>query len=187
MAGLLLAFFSSLTIHAETKPPANAREHWAFHAPRPVAVPAVKNARWPRTDVDRFILARLEADGLVPAPAASPRTLIRRMSFDLTGLPPTQAEVDEFATQVTRDRKAAIAQLIERLLASPHYGERWGRYWLDVARYSDTKGYVYAREERRFVHAHAYRDWVIRAFNADLPYDQFLLLQIAGDQVVPKG
>ena len=77
-------------------------------------------------------------------------------------------------------------QLIERLLASPHYGERWGRHWLDVARYSDTKGYVYAREERRFVHAPAYRDWVIRAFNEDLPYDQFLLLQIAADQLVPS-
>ena len=176
-----------LTTFAETRPPENAREHWAFHAPRSVSVPAVRNSRWPRTDIDRFILAKLEAEELVPAPAANPRTLIRRMTFDLTGLPPTHTEVEAFVADVSKDRESAIARLIERLLASPRYGERWGRYWLDVARYSDTKGYVYAREERRFVHAHAYRDWVIQAFNADLPYNQFLLLQIAGDQLAPTN
>jgi hypothetical protein len=129
----------------------------------------------------------LESEQLAPAPAANPHTLIRRMTFDLTGLPPTPAEVEAFVADVSKDRESAVAQLLERLLASPRYGERWGRYWLDVARYSDTKGYVYAREERRFVHAHAYRDWVIQAFNSDLPYDRFLLLQIAGDQLAPTN
>jgi hypothetical protein len=170
---------------ADTKPPPDAHRHWAFHPPRAVTPPTVKDSRWSRTDVDRFILARLEAAGLKPAARAEPRTVIRRMSFDLTGLPPTPAEVDQFASGAAKDWNNTVEQLIERLLASPRYGERWGRHWLDVARYSDTKGYVYAREERRFVHAPAYRDWVIRAFNDDLPYDRFLLLQMAADQLVP--
>ena len=147
----------------------------------------MRNARWVKTELDRFILSKLEAAGLTPAPPADPRTLIRRMSFDLTGLPPTGEEVEAFGRAAEKSRDAAIAQLIDRLLASPRYGERWGRHWLDVARYSDTKGYVYAREERRFVHAPAYRDWVIRAFNEDLPYDRFLLLQLAADQLAPEG
>lgn len=162
-----------------------SQAHWAFQPIRNRAVPEVKAAAWVRTDVDRFILARLEAEGLIPAPPADPRTLIRRMTFDLTGLPPSFDEVAAFAAEFGRDARFATANLIERLLASPHYGERWGRHWLDLARYADTKGYVYAREERFFVHAHAYRDWVIRAFNEDLPYDRFLLLQIAADQLVP--
>lgn len=148
-------------------------------------LPSVKKKEWPLTDIDRFILASLEAAGRTPSPPADARTLIRRMSFDLTGLPPTQEEVEQFTTGAARNRPSAIAGLIDRLLASQRYGERWGRHWLDVARYSDTKGYVYGREERRFVHAFAYRDWVIRAFNDDLPYDRFLLLQMAADQIVP--
>ena len=184
LGAILLALSASFT-HAATVPPANAREHWAFQPPRPVAPPAVTNTGWIRTEIDRFILAKLEASGLAPAPPADPRTLIRRMSFDLTGLPPSSQEMEEFTQAVGGNRNAAITQLIDRLLASPRYGERWGRHWLDVARYSDTKGYVYAREERRFVHAPAYRDWVIRAFNEDLPYDRFLLLQLAADQLVP--
>ncbi len=131
-----------------------------------------------KTDIDRFIPAKVDA------PLADARTLIRRMTFDLIGLPPTPEDVESFVK--AGDRDAAVAQLVERLLASPRYGERWGRHWLDVARYSDTKGYVFSREERRFVHAPAYRDWVIRAFNDDLPYDRFLLLQIAADQLVPS-
>ncbi len=172
---------------AETKPPANALDHWAFHPPRAVTPPAVKNQRWVKTDIDRFILSRLKDAGVAPAPAADLRTLIRRMSFDLTGLPPTFAEVGQFEKAAADDRDEAIQALIERLLASTRYGERWGRHWLDVARYSDTKGYVYDREERRFVHSSTYRDWVIRAFNEDLPYDRFLQLQIAGDQLLPVG
>ena len=172
---------------AETKPPLNALDHWAFHPPPAVTPPAVKNQRWLKTDIDRFILSRLKEAGVVPAPAADLRTLIRRMSFDLTGLPPTFEEVGQFQKAAAVDRDQAVQELIERLLASPRYGERWGRHWLDVARYSDTKGYVYDREERRFVHSSTYRDWVIRAFNEDLPYDRFLLLQIAGDQLLPEG
>jgi len=109
------------------------------------------------------------------------------MTFDLTGLPPTHQEVEQFVKAAHSNRDAAIAQLIDRLLASPRYGECWGRHWLDIARYSDTKGYVYAREERRFVHAPMYRDWIIRAFNEDMPYDRFLLLQLAADQVAPTN
>lgn len=173
-------------VEAETRPPANALEHWAFQPPAKAEPPKVANSRWLRTDIDRFILAKLEAASRAPAPAADARTLIRRMSFDLTGLPPTSAEVEQFVKATARDCEQAIRELIDRLLASPRYGERWGRHWLDVARYSDTKGYVYDREERRFVHAPTYRDWVIRAFNDDLPYDRFLLLQMAGDQLLPK-
>jgi mono/diheme cytochrome c family protein len=189
-----------------SKSPANAaKSHWAFIPPKPQSLPRVKDRSWPQTPVDQFILAKLEASRLKPSPPADPRTLIRRMTYDLTGLPPTAEEVEDFARAFTfsppppfpsatsereRGRKGereqlAIATLVDRLLASPHYGERWARHWLDVARYSDTKGYVYGREERFFVHAWAYRDWVVRAFNTDLPYDQFLRLQIAADQLVP--
>jgi hypothetical protein len=160
-------------------------DHWAFLPPRPQRVPAVKDRDWPQTPIDAFILAKLEANGLRPSPPADVRTLIRRMTFDVTGLPPTFAEVEAFVREAKDDRRSATARLIERLLASPHHGERWARHWLDVARYSDTKGYVYGREERFFVHAWAYRDWVVRALNDDLPYDRFLMLQIAADQLVP--
>ena len=144
--------------------------------------PTVADARGVKTDIDRFIFAK---PGASTATAADARTLVRRMTFDLTGLPPTPEDVEFFSRLQNRDE--AVGQLIERLLASPRYGERWGRHWLDVARYSDTKGYVFSREERRFVHAPTYRDWVIRAFNDDLPYDRFLLLQMAADQLVPAG
>lgn len=176
----------TLVANGETKPPADAHTHWAFQRVREISPPSVKNSKWPKTDIDRFILARLQATGFAPAPAADPRTLIRRMSFDLVGLPPTNDEVEQFARAAASNRQAATADLIERLLSSPRYGERWGRHWLDVARYSDTKGYVYSREEGRFVHAPAYRDWVIRSFNEDLPYDRFLLLQIAADQLTSE-
>jgi hypothetical protein len=183
-------------------PPAvggDPKSHWAFQAPRQVTPPEVRDTTWPRTALDSFILAQLESTGSQPSPAADARTLVRRMTFDLTGLPPTQDDVDRFiddcgssqdgdesVSTVRRHQPLpapAVTRLIERLLARPAYGERWGRHWLDVARYSDTKGYVYGREERRFVHAHTYRDWVIRAFNDDLPYDRFLLLQMAADQL----
>lgn len=166
-------------------PPEGARDHWAFRPLGEWVVPAVGRGDWVRTEIDRFVLARLEREGVAPAELASPRELVRRMSFDLTGLPPTGDEVEAFANEAAVDREAAVGRLIDRLLSSPRYGERWGRHWLDVARYADTKGYVYGREERKFVHAPAYRDWVIRALNEDLPYDRFLLLQLAADQVVP--
>src|SRR6185503_10281688 len=154
--------------------------HWAFQAPHRPALPKVNAASWPRTPIDRFILAKLEARGLQPAPPADKRTLLRRATYDLTGLPPTPEELEAFQRDTSPE---SFARVVDRLLASPHYGERWGRYWLDVARYSDTKGYVYDREEKRFVHSHVYRDWVVRALNEDLPYDQFLLQQIAADKL----
>ncbi len=158
-------------------------DHWAFRPPRPAPEPAVRDRSWPRTPIDTFILASLEAAHLAPAPPADRRTLLRRLSYDLTGLPPTPSEVEAFVRDPAPD---APQRLVDRLLASPRYGERWGRHWLDVARYADTKGYVYYYEESRFVHPHAYRDWVIRAFNDDLPYDRFLQLQIAGDLLLPE-
>ncbi len=160
---------------------APTRPHWAFQPVGHPTMPEVSNPSWVRTPVDAFILAKLEANELQPAPAADRRTLLRRVTYDLTGLPPTFGEVEAFAKDKSPD---AFAKVVDHLLASPRYGERWGRYWLDVARYADTKGYVYGdREEKRFVHSYAYRDWVVRAFNADLPYDQFLKLQIAADQL----
>ena len=160
-----------------------AEDHWAFQPVQQHEPPAVKNETWPASPIDRFILQKLDSAGLGPSPAADRRTLIRRATYDLTGLPPTLEEVQAFESDISPD---AYVRLVDRLLASPHYGEQWGRHWLDVARYSDTKGYVYAREERFFVHAPAYRDWVIQAFNSDLRYDRFLLLQIAADQAAPE-
>ncbi|HEU5118039.1 MAG TPA: DUF1549 domain-containing protein, partial [Isosphaeraceae bacterium] len=157
------------------------QNHWAFQPIRQdVSPPDVNQQNWIKTPVDRFILARLEAEGLSPSPPADRRTLIRRLSYDLTGLPPSPQEVDSFVQDPAPD---AYERLVDRLLDSPHYGEQWARHWLDVARYSDTKGYVYAREEGDWVHAWVYRDWVVQALNQDMPYDRFLLLQLAAEQV----
>jgi hypothetical protein len=158
--------------------------HWAFQPIGSPEPPPVHGAAWCQTPIDAFVLARLEAAGLEPSPRADRRTLIRRATYDLTGLPPTPAEVDAFLADPDSDSEA-FARVVDRLLASTQYGEQWARHWLDVARYSDTKGYVYAREERFFVQAPAYRDWVVKAFNDDMPYDRFLLLQVAADQVAP--
>ncbi len=158
------------------------RSFWSFQAPWAGALPAVKRQDWAKSPVDAFVLAKLEEKGLSPAAAADKRTLIRRASFDLIGLPPTQEEIAAFEADGSVD---AFANVVDRLLASPHYGERWGRYWLDVARYADTKGYLF-EEERRYPYSYTYRDWVIRAFNADMPYDRFLVYQIAADRVVAK-
>ncbi len=159
-----------------------ARKHWAYQPVRPPVVPAVKNTKWAQTTVDRFVLAKLESKSLRPSPRADQRTLIRRASYDLIGLPPTPEEVEAFLADRTPD---AFAKVVDRLLASPHYGERWGRHWLDVARYADTKGYVF-EEERRYAFSYTYRDYVIRALNEDLPYDQFIVQQIAAD-LLPLG
>lgn len=161
-------------------PADEAKRHWAFQPVKEPALPAVKDSGWVKTPVDRFILAGLEARGMKPAPQADRRTLIRRASFVLTGLPPTLAEVKAFEEDASAE---AFSRVVDRLLASPRYGERWGRHWLDIARYADTKGYVF-EEERRYAYAYTYRDYVIRAFNEDKPYDRFLVEQIAGDQVV---
>ncbi len=159
--------------------PGDARNHWAFQPVQTPSIPPVSDTAWCLNPIDHFVLAHLEANQLSPSSPADRRTLIRRLSFDVTGLPPTP---DEVATFVGDQHPLAHERLVERMLASSAYGEQWARHWLDVARYSDTKGYVYAREERNWVHAWAYRDWVVRALNDDMPYDQFVLLQVAADQ-----
>jgi hypothetical protein len=160
--------------------PKDPAQHWAFQPVRKPSPPAVKNRKWVKSPVDAFVLANLERNGMQPSRGADRRTLIRRAYLDLIGLPPSAADVDAF---VADKSPSAFATVVDRLLASPQYGERWARYWLDVARYADTKGYVF-QEERRYPHAYTYRDWVIRALNEDIPYDRFLKLQIAGDHLV---
>ncbi len=152
------------------------RDHWAFVTPKAVAAPAVKNPSWPRDPIDQFILARLEAEGLHPSPEADRATLIRRVSLDLTGLPPSIEEADAFINDASPN---AYEALVDRLLTSPQYGERWARRWLDLARYADTNGYEKDRQRSMW----PWRDWVIRALNADMPFDQFTIEQLAGDML----
>ena len=152
-----------------------AREWWSFRPLATPPIPSVKQKRWPVNDLDRFILARLEQDGRAPAADAEKRVLLRRATFDLIGLPPTPEEVDAFL----KDKSSkSFSKVVDRLLASPHYGERWGRHWLDVVRYADTAG---DNSDFPIPQMFRYRDWVIRAFNRDLPYDQFVREQLAGD------
>ncbi len=158
-----------------------ARAHWAYQPVKQPAVPQVKNAAWVRMPVDNFVLAKLEQNGMRPNALANKESLIRRATFDLIGLPPTPEEVQAFVGDASPD---AFEKVVDRLLASPHYGERWGRFWLDSARYSDTsgaEGNVDRRNDYRYAHAWTYRDYVIQAFNDDKPYDQFLREQIAAD------
>jgi hypothetical protein len=162
---------------------AGPNDHWAFAAPKDSPIAQVKSAAWVKDPVDNFVLAKLEAQNLHPSNPADKRTLIRRATYDLTGLPPTDGQVQAFEAD---NSPAAFEKVVDRLLASPQYGQRWGRYWLDVARYSDTKGYVF-EEERRYPYSYTYRDWVISAFNRDLPYDQFLIDQIAADKLDRHG
>jgi hypothetical protein len=157
------------------------KDFWSFKPIVRPAVPAVKDGSWPLTDVDRFILAKLEARGIAPALPADKRTLIRRVTYDLTGLPPTPDEVDAFLRDEAPD---AFARVVNRLLASPAYGERWGRHWLDVVRYADTAGET---ADYPAPLAYRYRNWVIDAFNADMPYDEFVREQIAGDLLALSG
>jgi hypothetical protein len=151
------------------------RKFWCFQQPQARPVPAVRDAAWPRTDLDRFILARLEAQGLRPVADADRVTLIRRATFDLVGLPPAPAEIDAFVNDPSPD---AFARVVDRLLASPQFGERWGRHWLDVARFAESSG---GGRSLLFPDAWRYRDYVIDAFNTDRPYDRFITEQIAGD------
>jgi Protein of unknown function (DUF1553)/Protein of unknown function (DUF1549)/Planctomycete cytochrome C len=170
------------TNHAYTVDFAKARQHWSY---RPVADPPVPEpadpGHWATSPIDEFILMAQLTNGVKPAPQANKVTLIRRATFDLIGLPPTQQEVEDF---VSDDSTNAFAKVVDRLLASPHYGERWGRYWLDLAHYADTSGAGNIGDI--YPYAYVYRDYVIRAFNEDLPYDQFLIQQIAADKV-PGG
>jgi len=152
------------------------QEHWAYVAPKKAPLPAVSNEAWARTAVDRFVLARLDAERLQPSHETSKAALLRRVSLDLTGLPPTIAELDAFAADARPD---AYERVVDRLLASPHFGERWARLWLDLARYADSNGH----EKDRLRSMWPYRDWVIDAFNADMPFDRFTTEQIAGDML----
>jgi len=155
------------------------RRLWSLEPVRNPAPPAIRGTAWVANPVDNFILAKLEAKGLVPAPPAGELELLRRAAFDLTGLPPTEGEIRDFLADASPQ---AFARVVDRLLASPRYGERWGRHWLDVARYADSTG---ADEDHRYPHAWRYRDYVIDAFNRDLPYDRFVMEQIAGDLLPP--
>jgi hypothetical protein len=153
---------------------AEYQPHWSFIPPRRPAVPAVKNAGWVRNPIDNFIFAALEKHGLQPAPEADRRTLARRLSLDLTGLPPEPAEVEQFVSDTEPD---AYERYVDRLLRSPHWGEHRGRFWLDAARYADTNGIHFDNFRENW----AYRDWVIAAFNRNMPFDRFTVEQIAGD------
>jgi mono/diheme cytochrome c family protein len=157
------------------------RAFWSFQPLKTPATPLVKNAQWAKTAIDRFVLAKLEAQGVPPAPTADRRTLIRRATFDLTGLPPTPQETEAFEKDKSPQ---AFEKVVDRLLASPRYGERWGRHWLDVARYAEDDVRGLDPKERGYMPfrgAYVYRDWVIKAFNDDLPYDKFVRMQLAGD------
>jgi hypothetical protein len=158
----------------------SAREHWAFQPVQDAKPPTVRNRSWGRTPVDDFILARLEAKGLPPAAPADRRTLIRRVTFDLTGLPPTPDEVEAFLAD---DSPGAFERVVDRLLSSPHYGERWARRWMDVVRFAETNGHNRDIEKPN---AFRYRDYLIDAFNQDVPFDRFILENLAGDKLEPR-
>ncbi|MFP6858773.1 MAG: DUF1549 and DUF1553 domain-containing protein [Roseibacillus sp.] len=177
---LLLAAAASSTAEEPEKPITDQdRRHWSFLPPVRPALPAVKDAAAVRNPIDRFILARLEENNLSFAPEADRRTLLRRLSFDLTGLPPTPQEIDDFLNDRAPD---AWQHVVSRLLASSAYGERWAQHWLDVARFAESDGFEFDHERKE---AWRYRDWVIEALNRDLPYDQFVQWQLAGDERVP--
>ncbi|MDC0144925.1 DUF1549 domain-containing protein, partial [Verrucomicrobia bacterium] len=154
---------------------------WSLQPVKRPDTPNVKNAQWVRNPIDAFVLSKLEAQGLTPTPEANRRTLIRRLSYDLTGLPPTPSEVSDFVTDKTPN---AYKNLVDRLLASPHYGERWSRHWLDVVHFGESHGFEYNQPRNN---SWPYRNWVIRALNADLPYDRFVKMQIAGDVIEPNS
>ena len=151
------------------------KKFWAFQPVKSQSPPAVKDTKWAHSPIDRFILAKLEEKGIQHGKPADKMTLLRRVTFDLTGLPPTEQEIKDFVADASPE---AYAKVVDRLLASPRYGEKWGRHWLDVARYADSTG---NDEDHRYPHAWRYRDYVIEAFNSDLPYDQFIREQVAGD------
>lgn len=187
--GLLRAWIDQGLPWPESAEVADPREekahgHWAFQPLRQVTPPEVADAAWPQTEIDRFVLAKLEAEGLRPQPPATARQLIRRLHFDLTGLPPQPEQIEAFLAASRDDPQAATLALVEKLIASPQYGERWARHWLDVARYADSDGQESDRDRPT---AYPYRDFVIRALNEDLPYDQFIRWQLAGDEYEPQN
>ena len=180
--GLLGLWMTTTGPLPETRAADDDSRFWSFQPVRAVVPPAVRDHDWPKSPVDRFILARLEQRELSPAAAADWRTLLRRATFDLTGLPPTPEEIDAFLAD---DSPEAFDKVVDRLLASPRYGERWGRHWLDVVRYADARDLIQLPPESDFREAWRYRDWVVSAVNRDLPYDQFLMQQVAGDTMQP--
>src|SRR3954453_1402117 len=153
------------------------RAWWAFQPVHRPAVPEEKAKEWVRTPLDAFVLAKLEQKGLAPSPSADRVTLLRRVSFDLIGLPPTPEEIDAFVADKSTN---AYETVVDRLLASPQYGERWARHWLDLARYAESEGF---KSDETRPNAWRYRDYVIAAFNADTPYDRFIHEQLAGDEL----
>ena len=155
---------------------AEYKVHWAFVSPKQAPLPKVRDKSWPRNAIDNFVLARLEKEGLKPSPIADKYTLVRRVYLDLTGLPPTPEQADEFVKDVS---PGAYERLVDKLIASPHYGERWARRWLDLARYADTNGYEKDRQRSIW----PWRDWVINSLNADMPFDEFTIEQLAGDML----
>jgi cytochrome c553 len=159
-------------------PGKDPKSHWAFRPVKPPALPTVKDAAWPKGSIDLFVLAKLEGRGLRPVEPADKRTLIRRVTFDLTGLPPAPEEVDAFLGD---EAPNAYERLVDRLLASPRYGERWGRHWLDVARYGEDQAHTF--QAKKYPFGYKFRDWVVRALNADMPYDRFVTEQVAGDLI----
>jgi len=169
--------------HAALQQPSPA-DHWAFSPPTRHGLPRVSHPAWLQQPIDAFIAARLDAEGLSPNPPAARRTLVRRLYFDLLGLPPAPADVDAFVADET---PGAFERLVDRLLASPHYGERWGRLWLDVARYAEDQAHIVGNNrELCYPNAFLYRDWVIKALNGDLRYDEFVRLQLAADLLSPS-
>jgi hypothetical protein len=153
----------------------NQKSYWAFQPIKDPVLPSVSDDSWPISPVDQFILARMERESLQPSPSADKRTLLRRVTYDLTGLPPTEEETAAFLADDSPD---AWAKVVERLLASERYGEKWGQHWLDVVRFAESAGFD---GNNAYLHAWRYRDYVIKSFNTDKPYDQFLIEQIAGD------
>src|SRR5438876_11555042 len=175
---LVVARLMCLTAAGAERPlPEAAHAHWAFQPLNVVSPPGVAQASWTRNSVDRFLLAAMESHGLSPAPAATPEQLLRRVWLDLTGLPPTPDEFDALAHSAAPDR---YERVVDRLLSSPQYGERWARHWLDLVRYAETNGY---ERDGPKPFAWRYRDYVIRSLNADKPYDRFLREQLAGDEI----
>jgi cytochrome c553 len=166
----------SVSVSREFKITAKDRAFWCFQAVSDPPPPPVTDTNWPKTPVDHFVLAKLQTNGLKPARPADKRTLIRRATFDLLGLPPTTTEINAFLAD---DAPDAFAKVVDRLLASPRYGERWARHWLDVARYGEDQAHTF--QARKYPNGYRYRDWLIRAFNADMPYDRFIKEQIAAD------
>src|SRR4051812_18036374 len=174
MRSLLIALLAIGGISSAAEP-----KHWAYVAPRSSPSPAVLDAAWSKNAIDAYILERLQRERITPSPPADRERLIRRLSLDLIGLPPSLADADSFLSDHSPD---AVERLIDRLLASPRYGERWATPWLDAARFADSNGYQ--RDGHRTIWP--FRDWVIRALNADMPFDQFTIEQIAGDLLPPN-